>query len=302
MSHRHVSRSLCLQALFAWDFNGYQTDSVEGIINHTIAEFGAGIDDETFIRETIHGIIAKRAILDEIIQKAAPEWPIDKIGHIDRNVLRIGLYELVFGDRKNVPPKVALNEAIELGKNYGGQNTGRFVNGVLGAVYKEMGEPGKEEVSKKKKFDNTVDLESIPVEDKGGAIVFSRDDQDTLRFAMVHDVFGYWTLSKGGIELGETPEEGTVRELMEEISLPITIVEKMGENEYIAHHPEKGKIRKHVHYFLAQAPFQPLVLDTTSGGLDNAKWFELAEISELMMYDDVTKLMAEAIEKLTLSV
>lgn len=302
MSHRHVARSLCLQALFAWDFNGYQTDSLDAIINHTISEFGAGIDDATFIRETIHGIVSKRVILDEIIQKAAPEWPIDKIGYIDRNVLRIGLYELVFGDRKQVPPKVALNEAIELGKNYGGQNTGRFINGVLGAVYKEMGEPGKEEVSKKKKFDDTIDFADIPVEDKGGAIVFSRDDQGVLRFAMVHDVFGYWTLSKGGIETGETPEEGTIREVMEEIKLPITIIEKMGENEYVAHHPEKGKIRKHVHYFLAEAPYQPLVLENNSGGLDNAKWFELTEISELMMYDDVTKLMAEAIEKLAVSV
>lgn len=302
MSHRHVARSLCLQALFAWDFNGYQTDSLDAIINHTISEFGAGIDDATFIRETIHGIVSKRVILDEIIQKAAPEWPIDKIGYIDRNVLRIGLYELVFGDRKQVPPKVALNEAIELGKNYGGQNTGRFINGVLGAVYKEMGEPGKEEVSKKKKFDDTIDFADIPVEDKGGAIIFSRDDQGVLRFAMVHDVFGYWTLSKGGIETGETPEEGTIREVMEEIKLPITIIEKMGENEYVAHHPEKGKIRKHVHYFLAEAPYQPLVLENNSGGLDNAKWFELTEISELMMYDDVTKLMAEAIEKLAVSV
>lgn len=302
MSHRHVARSLCLQALFAWDFNGYQTDSLDAIINHTISEFGAGIDDATFIRETIHGIVSKRVILDEIIQKAAPEWPIDKIGYIDRNVLRIGLYELVFGDRKQVPPKVALNEAIELGKNYGGQNTGRFINGVLGAVYKEMGEPGKEEVSKKKRFDNTIDFADIPVEDKGGAIVFSRDNQGVLRFAMVHDVFGYWTLSKGSIETGETPEQGTIREVMEEICLPITIIEKMGENEYVAHHPEKGKIRKHVHYFLAEAPYQPLVLENNSGGLDNAKWFELTEISELMMYDDVTKLMAEAIEKLAVSV
>jgi ADP-ribose pyrophosphatase YjhB (NUDIX family) len=148
--------------------------------------------------------------------------------------------------------KVALNEAIELAKNYGGENTGRFVNGVLGAIYKEMGEPGKDQVSKKKKFDNTVDLASIPVEDKGGAIIFSRDENGVIRFAMVHDVFGYWTLSKGGMELGENPEEGTVREIKEEIGLDITIIEKLGENEYVAHHPEKGKIRKHVHYFLAE--------------------------------------------------
>lgn len=297
MSHRHVARSLCIQALFVWDFNGYHNEVVPEILDYVIREFGAGIDDATFIKETINGVVAKRHILDEIIQKAAPEWPIEKIGYVDRNVLRLGLYELLFGDQAQIPPKVALNEAIELAKNYGGENTGKFVNGVLGAIYKEMGEPGKDQISKKKKFDNTVDPSTLPVEEKGGAVVFSRDEEGTIRFAMVHDVFGYWTLSKGGIDLGESAEEGTKREIKEEIGIDISIVEKLGENEYVAHHPEKGKIRKHVHYFLGEGPYQPLVLDTTSGGLDKAKWFELSEIPELMMYDDVTKLIATAIEK-----
>lgn len=297
MSHRHVSRSLCIQALFVWDFNGYHTETLPEIIEYVVREFGAGIDDATFIQETIQGVVAKRPLLDEIIQKAAPEWPVEKIGLVDRNVLRLGLYELLFGDQSQIPPKVALNEAIELGKAFGGENTGKFVNGVLGAVYKEMGEPGKDQISKKKKFDHTVNPADIPVEEKGGAVVFSRDDAGTVRFAMVHDVFGYWTLSKGGIELGESVEEGTIREVKEEIGLDVVIIEKLGENEYMAHHPEKGKIRKHVHYFLTEAPYQELVLTQDSGGLDNAKWFELSEIPELMMYDDVTKLMAQAIEK-----
>jgi 8-oxo-dGTP pyrophosphatase MutT (NUDIX family) len=134
----------------------------------------------------------------------------------------------------------------------------------------------------------------------GGAVVFSKDENGIVRFAMVHDVFGYWTLSKGGIDLGESPEEGTIREIKEEIGLDITIVEKLGENEYVAHHPEKGKIRKHVHYFLTESVYQPLVLAAGTGGLDQAKWFELSEIPELMMYDDVTKLIAGAIEKITM--
>lgn len=298
MSHRHVSRSLCIQALFVWDFNGYHNDTLPETIGYIMREFGAGIDDATFVEEIIQGVVAKRPLLDEIIQKAAPEWPIEKIGLVDRNVLRLGLYELLFGNQKEVPPKVALNEAIELGKIFGGEKTGKFINGVLGAVYKEMGEPGKEQISKKQKFANTVNPDEIPIEEKGGAIVFSRGADGVIRFAMVHDVFGYWTLSKGGIEIGETVEEGTIREVKEEIGLDITLVEKLGENEYLAHHPEKGKIRKHVHYFLAESPYQDLILTQESGGLDQAKWFELSEVSELMMYDDVTKLMATAIEKL----
>jgi N utilization substance protein B len=98
----------------------------------------------------LSGVINKQKIIDEIIEKAAPGWPIDKISAVDRNVLRIGLYELLFGDRKEVPPKVAINEAIELAKSFGGENSSRFVNGVLGGVYKEIGEPGKDDVGKKK--------------------------------------------------------------------------------------------------------------------------------------------------------
>ena len=302
MSHRHVARSLCIQTLFVWDFNGYQSDKIPDILDYVVREFGAGIEDPSFIKETVEGVVSKRTVLDDIIQKAAPEWPIDKIGFVDRNVLRLGLYELLFGDQAQIPPKVALNEAIELAKNYGGENTGRFVNGVLGAIYKEMGEPGKDQISKKKKFDHTVDPASIPVEEKGGAVVFSRDESGTIRFAMVHDVFGYWTLSKGSIEIGESVEEGTKREVLEEIGINVEILEKLGENEYIAHHPEKGKIRKHVHYYLAEGTYEPLTLEKGTGGLDQAKWCELSEIPELMMYDDVTKLIATAIDKITSTV
>ena len=83
--------------------------------------------------------------LNKIIEKAAPQWPIEQIAVVDRNVLRLGLYELLFGNRDEVPPKVAINEAIELAKSFGGESSGKFVNGVLGTVYREIGEPGKDD-------------------------------------------------------------------------------------------------------------------------------------------------------------
>ena len=89
-----------------------------------------------------------------------------------------------------------------------------------------------------------------------------------------------WSLPKGHIEEGESPEEGTIRELKEEISLDIKIIEKLGENEYVAHHPERGPVKKHVYYFLAQADYVPLVLESTSGGLKDAKWFGLPKIPQ----------------------
>lgn len=284
-----------MQTLFAWDFQARSEDLVEPLIKYTLDEFGAGIEDPEFIANLTRGIVQKRAVLDEIIGKAAPDWPVDKISGVDRNALRIGLYELLFGDRENVPPKVAINEAIELAKSYGGENSGRFINGVLGAVYREIGEPGKDQVGKKKE---DIDLTKLPIEKKGGAVVYSIDG-GKIRFAMVHDVFGYWTLSKGGID--DAPDEitGTQREIKDELGLDIEIKTLLGENEYIANHPEKGKIRKQVKYYLAQSPYQALVLEKGTGGLDDAKWFDIEDIGDLRMYEDVTGMMQQAVEKIT---
>ena len=246
MANRHLSRSIVLQSLFEWDFISHTDEDISVILARNTEEFGPGLNDMTFMSYLSDLVVKKKKIIDDIIEKAAPDWPIDKISVVDRNVLRIGLVELLFGDRQEVPPKVAINEAIELAKTFGGENSGKFVNGVLGAVYKEIGEPGKDDMGKKKPQPEKVPYEKLPIEKKGGAVVYSIDDAGVVRFAMVFDFFGRWTLSKGTIEEGETPEEGTVREVKEEIGLDAKIVKKLGENEYIAHHPEKGEIRKQV--------------------------------------------------------
>ena len=238
------------------------------------------------------------ADLDFVIEKAAPEWPLARIAPVDRNVLRLGLYELLFSDRQKVPAKVAINEAIELAKSFGGENSGRFVNGVLGAVYKELGEPGKDEVSKKKK---DVPYEQMPIEKLGGAVVYATHQGD-IYLAVVHDIFGHWTLSKGKIGdkpeiANETVEEGTIREIKEEMGLDIKLKEKVGDNEYIASDPEVGKKRKQVTYFLAESPYTDITLKQT-GGLDDAKWFRLAEALELNFYDDVLPIVTKALQKI----
>ena len=135
MANRHLSRSIVLQSLFEWDFNGHKIDGTDEVLERNIAEFAPGLNDATFMSELLKNVLAKQQELDLIIEKAAPAWPIDRISVVDRNVLRIGLFELLFGDRKEVPPKVAINEAIELAKTFGGETSGKFVNGVLGTVY-----------------------------------------------------------------------------------------------------------------------------------------------------------------------
>ena len=187
-------------------------------LKRNLKEFAPGFEDDAFVFSLIEQVLKKHKVVDEIIEKAAPDWPLDKISIIDRNILRIGLTELLFGDRKEVPPKVAINEAIELAKSFGGENSGKFVNGVLGAVYKEIGEPGKEQISKKKKEEEPIDITKLPVEKKGGALVYAKDN-GKIMFALVHDVFGYWTISKGSIEEGENEEQATIREIKEEMGL-----------------------------------------------------------------------------------
>ena len=134
MANRHLSRSIVLQTLFEWDFKGHQTEGVEEMLERNEGEFAPGNEDLQFMKKILSYVIDKREIIDQIIEKAAPEWPIEKINAVDRNILRMGLGELLFGDHNEVPPKVAINEAIELAKTFGGDSSSRFVNGVLGAV------------------------------------------------------------------------------------------------------------------------------------------------------------------------
>jgi len=218
MSNRHLARSVVLQTLFEWDFNSLNNSEVKKLIARNAAEFAPGVRDLSFMERLADGVLEKQKDLDTIIEKAAPDWPLDKISPVDRNVLRLGLYELLFADRSEVPAKVAINEAIELAKTYGGDSSGKFVNGVLGSVYKEIGEPGKDETTKKRPKD--VPFEEMAIEKLGGAVVYANKGED-IYLALVHDVFGHWTLSKGRLEGNEDVEQGTVREIKEELGLDI---------------------------------------------------------------------------------
>ena len=133
-----------MQSLFEWDFRGKDSAKLESIIEKNIREFGPGIEDETFVKDLITNVMKKIPEIDNIIVRCAPEWPLEQITPVDRNVLRVGIYELLFGNRDEVPPKVAINEAIELAKTFGGESSGKFINGVLGTIYREIGEPMKD--------------------------------------------------------------------------------------------------------------------------------------------------------------
>ena len=137
MATRHLVRSVVLQSLYEWDFFDKKEDFIK-TLERNLREFAPGIDEPEFAWQTAKGIIDHLSEIDKVIKKAAPQWPIAQIPNIDRNILRIGLYELLFANKEEIPPKVAINEAIELAKNYGGENSSKFINGVLGTVYKQL--------------------------------------------------------------------------------------------------------------------------------------------------------------------
>lgn len=148
MANRHLSRTIAMQALFEWDFNNKSLDIVD-IIDKDFADFAPDFNDRGFSLELAQGVIKNINIIDEYIKKYATEWPIDQINSVDRNVLRLGIYELAVATE--VPPKVAINEAIEVAKNFGGDTSGKFVNGVLGSVYADM--PEEEKARREKIFE-----------------------------------------------------------------------------------------------------------------------------------------------------
>lgn len=291
MANRHLSRSVVLQTLFEWDFNHKSLPSVTTTLEDNAAEFADGGGDRAYMDVLLSGVLQNLEAIDSVIEKAAPDWPLEKIAIVDRNILRIGLYELLFGDHNEAPPKVAINEAIELGKAFGGDSSGRFINGVLGSVYRELGEPGKDQTSNKIK---NIPYAKMPVEELVGSLIYANNDGKVM-VALIHDVFGRWTLPKGHVEDGESNLTAIKRIVSDELGLEVEPGQELGGNEYIANDPEKGKIRKQVTYFLSSCEYGTITVGE-SDGLQDAKWFSLPEVVALRFYKDVLPIVTSAAE------
>ena len=148
MSNRRLFRSIVMQSLYEWDFENSMIEdankkklsrtALDNITKRNIKEYGLEEKNTRFVFDTIDGIFKNLEKINSKIKKLAPEWPIEQVTIIDRNILRIGIYEIIFDKKKDIPPKVAINEAIELAKTFGGNSSGKFVNGVLGSLYREI--------------------------------------------------------------------------------------------------------------------------------------------------------------------
>ncbi|MGB4833645.1 MAG: transcription antitermination factor NusB [Candidatus Moraniibacteriota bacterium] len=164
MANRHLQRSVVMQSLFEWDFQGKHDEKALAVLRKNMEEFAPGLEEYTFARRLMESVLHNRSTIDQLIEKCAPEWPLEQVTVVDRNILRLGIAELMFGDYEEVPPKVAINEAIELGKSFGSDATPRFVNGVLGTIYREMGEPMKDDTSEKHKAKRAEELQAEPAD------------------------------------------------------------------------------------------------------------------------------------------
>ena len=147
MSNRHLSRTIAMQTLFEWDFN-HRSEKLAEVLDYNVREQAAGLNDTSFIEDLVKGVTKHLAEIDQLISKFAPDWPLEKMTNVDRNILRLGIYELKFGARE-IQPKVAINEAIEMAKSFSGESSSRFINGILGAIYNDMVAAGeiKEEIA-----------------------------------------------------------------------------------------------------------------------------------------------------------
>ncbi len=292
MANRHLARSVVLQSLFEVDSDTDSKESPEDVLMRNISEFAPEQSIFPFMKQLFDLVLSKKTELNKIIEEAAPKWPIDKIAPIDRNILRIGLAELLFSDPEQVPPRVAINEAIELAKEFGGDSSNKFVNGVLGAVYKETGdedalEPKKNKKEEKKQPEQTITEKLI------GAVVYALDEDKNMYIALVHDIFGHWTLPKGQINDGEEKKDAVMRKVADEIGLKVTVEDELGENEYGVGTKEDSK-KRYVVYYLVQAPFKDLIFKK-EGGLDDAQWFKIMDIADLNFYDDMLPVITKAV-------
>ncbi len=146
-SNRHLGRIVVLQTLFEQDFrqrSGDKKFKLGEVLSRNIKRYKKALKDTEFVKSTVKGINEQQELIDKLLQPLAPEWPIEHIARMDRLVLRIGAYEILFNQDK-VPAKVAINEAVELAKAFGGDNSSKFINGVLGSLLREL-EAGKLEV------------------------------------------------------------------------------------------------------------------------------------------------------------
>jgi len=299
MSNRHLARTIALQSLYQWDFRGGR-DDIHTVIAQNLADFAPSFEDNGFTENLVRGILNKRGAIDELIARYAPEWPLDQITPIDRNILRIGIFEL---KESEVPPKVAINEAIELAKAFGGETSGKFVNGVLGNIFKDMEARGERVATThvlSEKPLPAVSSDETPREVSAGGVVYRRDVQGHLQFALIQDAIYRWTFPKGKIEAGESLEEAALAEVEEEIGVErVRVICPLGNIHITVNAPGKPPTPKIVHYFLMEA-LEDTMRVTVDNEVKGGEWVPLEQVLPLLGYENAKEIFRHALSQLNI--
>ncbi len=283
-SKRYITRETVLQTLFEDEFHNKTLifENLIKIFNRINEEMKDLSADKLYGQILLKGIVAKKEEIDKIIESVATNWPIDRMLAVDRNILRIGLFEMLFGVEFDTPPKVAINEAIELAKVYGGNQSYKFINGVLGKIYTETLKDDKDNIPSKK------NIYAV------GGLVYTKKD-NIFYFAFVKDVSNKWTLPKKTIKKTDDEVSSVVNGIKDELGLlNPTIVTEIENVSFISHPPE-GPVRKEVKYFLMHSDFHDLTLHKTEG-LIEAKWIAFDDIDQIKKYKDLNSIIKKGME------
>ena len=280
---RSTFRTTVFRSLYEADFrNITDPDAVVSVFDRIADDEGiqCSKEEKRYVQETIHGVLAHQKDIDKMLAAVATDWPIEKMAIVDRNVLRLGLFEILFGEPFNVPPKVAISEAIETVKLYGGEASGAFVNGVLGTILKEVKTPDE--------IESTSSARKMV-----GSLVFAVRD-DVPCFVFIKDMKNKWTVPKGRIQEQETLQDAVSRVTREEVGLTVKALHQIGRDMYINHSPD-GVVRKDVTYLLSEGQYAPLNLKACEG-LKDVGWFTAEEAAALPMYKNVITILRDAVQ------
>lgn len=284
---RSTLREMVFKALYIADFNNISdSQKVKYIFDQITKDenIQQTREEEIYIKKTLEGTLAHRKDIDKMLSVVASDWPLEKMAMVDRNILRLGVFEILFGKDISVPQKVAISEAIELAKRYGGNASGSFVNGVLGTILRELKLPTEESLNSSKKM--------------VGSFVFSMRG-DIPYFALIRDMKNKWTVPKGKVLEKESFQDAVSRVTREEIGIEVSPLHQIGKNMYFTHTPE-GTVRKDVTYFLSKGEYAPLNLKE-SNGLKEVGWFTVEEFNTLPTYKNVKEIFEGATKTVTSS-